>query len=173
MANSAADQESNTSASKSLDALLCFDANLPKLDSCKPNCSSRASILCPHRFKPNVQIEFCNSKKFSGWSDLRIFTHFLGYILDNVAKQSAAPGRCIFIILTKDRNFIEDIKKEWRKTDYGKYFNLVFSGNSISWNGIVVFVQQVDCPNYGNKRTDDLKCIFFKINNFLRRTEEA
>lgn len=80
------------------------------------------------------------------------------------------PSECLFMILTKDRNFIEDVKKEWEETKAGTYLSLVFSGNFISCGGLVIFIQQVDCPSCGNCRVDDLKCVFSKVNDFLTRT---
>lgn len=123
--------------------------------------------LCIHRFNHKVQVENYDSKRFHGWSDLEMFTYFLGQIFINIAKGTAIPDDCVFMILTKDRNFIDDVKKEWEGKKALTYLPLIFSGNFISCGGLVVFIQQIDCPNYGNKRADDLRCAFSKVNNFL------
>ncbi len=146
---------------------MCFDANLPGLERCKLNCESDKSTHCIHRFKHKVEVENYDSKRFSGWSDLRIFTYFLGHILLSIAKGIVLPGDCVFMILTKDRNFIDDVKKEWEEKKAETYLPLVFSGNFISCYGLVVFIQQIDCHNYGNSRSDDLRCVFKKVNDFL------
>ena len=159
--------------SDTFDALLCFDANLPKLGKCEDNCGCKKSILCIHRFNSKVQVEHCNTKAFGGWSDLSIFTHFLGCIIAGIARSSINPGRYVFIILTKDRNFIYDVKKEWEKTDADARLDLVFSGNSISCGGLIVFIQQIDCPNYGHSKADDLRCAFYKVNSFLSENSKA
>lgn len=149
------------------DVLVCFDANLPKIEKCQPNCETKRSISCIHRFDRKVLVEHCNTKKFQGWSDLCIFMYFLGRIFESIAEGLVTPSS-VFIILTKDRNFIDDVKNDWEKTKrLGSRLQLQFLGNSISCGGLVVFVQQIDCPNYGNTRKDDLKCAFYKVNNFL------
>ena len=157
---------------KTVDAFICFDANLPKLPTCKQNCGMKQSILCVHRFDHKVQVEHCNTKRFQGWSDLRIFTYFLGRVLESIAERSVTPDS-IFIILTKDRDFIEDIRREWEEANAGTRLDLVFSGNYISSGGLIVFICQIDCPNYGHNRADDLKCALYKVNNFLSKKDEA
>ncbi|MBI4158170.1 MAG: hypothetical protein HY505_00915 [Candidatus Yanofskybacteria bacterium] len=132
----------------------------------------KQSILCVHRFDHKVQVEHCNTRRFQGWSDLRIFTYFLGRVLESIAEGSVTPDS-IFIILTKDRDFIEDIRREWEEADAGARLDLEFSGNYISNGGLVVFICQIDCPNYGHGRADDLKCAFYKVNNFLSQTDKA
>ncbi len=126
-------------------------------------------MLCIHRFNPKVQVANYNTKKFTGWSDLRIFTYFLGHIFASIAEGTVMPNECVFMILTKDRNFIDDIKNEWEKAKAQTYLDLVFSGNSISCSGLIIFIQQIDCPNYGNRRADDLKCAFSKVNDFFTK----
>jgi len=124
-------------------------------------------VLCVHRFKDKVGVENFDPQRFPGWSDLQVLIHFLGHILINIAKGVADPGKCVFMILTKDRNFIDDVKQEWEIKKVGKYLPLVFSGDNISCNGLVVVIQQIDCRIYGNKRDGDLKCAFKKVNDFL------
>ncbi len=150
-----------------------FDANLPGLERCKPDCESDKNTLCIHGFHHKVQTEHYDSKRFSGWSDIRVFTHFLGHILFSIAKGTVIPDDCVFIILTKDRNFIDDVKKEWEEKKAETYLPLVFSGNFISCGGLVVFIQQIDCPSCGHKRADDLKCAFNKVNDFFTKNQRA
>lgn len=151
---------------------MCFDANLPGLEKCKLNCEFAKGRLCVHRFNHKVQIESFDSKRFPGWSDLDVLTYFLGRIFVDIAKRIIIPNDCIFMMLTKDRNFIDDIKKEWEEKKAWRYLPITFSGNFISCGGLAVFIQQVDCPNYGNNRADDLRCIFRKVNDFLLKTKE-
>ena len=158
---------------EALDAFLCFDANLPRLERCEHNCDRKKSVLCIHRFEPKVQIEYCNSQSFSGWSDLRILTYFLGCLVDNIAKGAISPGRCVFMILTKDRNFIDDVKVEWKRADPNARLDLKFSGNFISCGGLVVLVQQIDCRNYGTNKASDRKCAFHKVNEFLSKKSKV
>ena len=158
-------------------AYICFDANLPTLERCQENCQNKEGVLCLHRFNTKVEVEYCNTKKFQktmgadkGWSDLRIFLYFLGNILIKIAEGRVDPDKCAFIILTRDQDFIEDIKSEVDalKKHSRFWYNLDFSGSSISWNNIDIFIVRVDCQNYGHGRTEDLKCSFLKVNQFLK-----
>jgi len=164
---------------QTIEAFLCFDANLPGLERCKPHCESAEGTLCIHRFKHKVRVEYCNTKRFQswsgfgkGWSDLSIFIHFLGCIFEGLAEGSVASD-CIFMILTKDHNFIDDVRKEWREKRAESYLPLVFSGNFISCGGLVVFVQQIDCLSYGSKRADNLNCAFEKVNDFFIQNQRV
>lgn len=154
-------------SSETVRALLCFDANLPKLDKCKPDCEHRNGILCIHRFDHKVQVERYNTKKFEEWSDLRILTYCLRDILSGIAENKIVPDKCFFIILTRDRNFVEDVRKEWEESDLGHKIKLTFFDNLISCMNFTIIIQQIACSNYGHSRTDSLKCIFQTVNNFL------
>lgn len=148
---------------------MCFDANLPTLDHCKIKCDDDESVLCIHRFNDRVGVESFDPQRFPGWSDLQVLTHFMGHILMNIAKGVADPNSCVFIILTKDRNFIDDVREEYESKKAGTYLPLIFSGNSITFGGIIVIIQQIDCRIYGNRRKGDLKCVFKKTNDFLSK----
>lgn len=115
-------------------------------------------------------MEHCNTKKFQGWSDLRVFLFFVSRIMNGIAEGKIDPDKCTFIILTKDRDFIEDVREDLAKMKRTKnfWFDLDYSGNSISFNNLDIFILQIDCPNYGHGRADDLKCSFFKVNEFLK-----
>ncbi len=146
----------------SVDLFLCFDANLPKLERCESGCEIKESVLCIHRFETRVEILNIVSSSFGGWSDPRVVTYFLGEIMIGIAEKKFDPKKCVFMILTKDRNFIDDVKRGASAVP-----KLVSSGNSISCGGITIFVRQIDCPNYGNKKKDDLRCAFEIVNDFF------
>ena len=156
------------------DAVLYFDANLPKLKRCKENCESREGILCVHRFNSRVCVEYYNAKRFNKtkkgakWTDFKVITHIISDILAKIAEDTISPTHCAFIILTRDRNFIEDVKIGWQESKGGRYLDLEFSGNSIVFGDIIIFVQQIDCPGYGHSRSDSLRCAFEKVNDFLK-----
>ena len=150
-----------------VDVFLCFDANLAKLERCKDDCETRETILCIHRFEPRVNILNISSSKFRGWSDPRVLTYFLGEIMIGIAEKRFDPKKSIFMILTKDRNFIEDVRRSMAAIP-----NLIFANNYISCGGIIIFIQQINCPNYGSKRTDDLECAFKKVNEFFNNVAD-
>jgi len=149
-----------------VDTCLCFDANLPKMDSCGRNCENDSSILCEHRFNFKAKITYCNGRRFSGVSDLNILYYFLDYIRDGINDGSVARD-AMFVILTKDTDFLKDAELEWsRKTGD---MELVFNKESVECGEIVIFTHLVNCKNYGTKGRDDLKCIVYRMNKSKRR----
>ena len=129
--------------------------------------------MCIHRFDHRVQVVNYDPQRFPKWSDLQIVTHFFGHILKCIAKGIVAPNDCVFIILTKDRNFIEDVREEWEKKKVGARLPLIFSGNFISFGGLIVFVQQIDCINYGSRRRGNLSSAFNGVNDFFVQNQRA
>ena len=148
-----------------VDLFLCFDANLAKLERCKSSCETNENILCVHRFEPRVQILGISSSRFRGWSDPRVLTYFLAQIMTGIAEKIIDPRQCVFMILTKDRNFIDDVRRGAAPIP-----SFTFSADSISCGGITIFIKQVNHPNYGSKKKDDLKCIFEIVNNFFNES---
>lgn len=154
--------------------ILFFDANLGKLERCDGDCDS-SSRLCVHRFDHQVSVEYCNTSKFHGWSDFRVITHCFGRVIESLAEHTVSP-RSSFVFLTKDRNFIEDVKTEWRRQRNTVFENGRISlefppdqPNRIQLGEVFIDIVQVDCTCYGHRKADDLKCIFKKVNSLLTR----
>lgn len=148
------------------DTCLCFDANLPKMDTCGRNCGNNTLILCCHRFNFKVKITYCNGRRFSGVSDLSILYYFLDYIRDEIDAGSVRKD-ALFIILTKDANFLKDAEAEWsRKTGLGEP---IFNSDHVICGDLVVFTYIVNCKNYGTRDRDDLKYLIYKMNKLKKR----
>ena len=73
----------------------------------------------------------------------------------------------LFVILTKDTDFLKDAEAEWLRKIGGE--ELVFTKDSVKWGDIVIFAHLVNCKNYGTKGRDDLKCIVYRMNKSKRR----
>ena len=112
-------------------------------------------------------MEHCNAEKFRGWSDLRILTYFLGRILESIAEGSATLNS-VFLIVTRDRNFIDDVQKEWVRTS--RHFGtLKFDNNTVSLGDLVIFVECINSVPYVTRR-DYLKRAFLQVNEFLNKS---
>lgn len=149
------------------DACLCFDANLPKMCRCTRNCDKDKQILCPHRFNFNAEIIYCNGKKFEGWQDARILNYFLNHLRRGIKNGSINPGS-IFIILTKDSDFLKDAELEWRMHgDPGE--NPRFYINRVEFGDIRIGVETINCRNYGDTGRDNLECVIHKMNKLFRQ----
>ena len=155
---------------ESVDAILCFDANLPKMEKCTGDCKTVKTVLCPHRFNFKSKITYCNTPRFYKWPDSEILLYFLDYVRDNI-KDGSALATTLFVILTKDVDFLKDAEYELRRDIRGN--NLDFSGNFVTCGDIVIFIKTIDCKNYGTKGRDNLGCAIYKMNNFFKKLTRA
>ena len=98
------------------------------MDSCGRNCESDGLVLCEHRFNFKAKVTYCNGRRFSGVSDLNILYYFLDYVRDGIGDGSVARD-ALFVILTKDNDFLKDAESEWLMKTGGE--DLVFNKDSV------------------------------------------
>lgn len=148
------------------DAVIGFDANLPKMENCGRGCKEIKTILCPHRFCFKSKIIYYSKPKFQCWSDSAILLHFLRTIQDNLNAGSIS-SRSLFIIVTRDSTFLKTAKDELGAKI--KDLKIDFYDNYIVYGGFVIFVRLVDCKNYGTGRNHDRQCIIRTVNAFFKK----
>ncbi|OGN01100.1 MAG: hypothetical protein A3B91_00790 [Candidatus Yanofskybacteria bacterium RIFCSPHIGHO2_02_FULL_41_29] len=151
---------------ETVDAILCFDANLPKMHTCSDKCEGNYLILCRHRFNFNAKILYCNTPQFYKWPDSEILLYFLDYIKNGIS-DGLIPVHAIFTILTKDTDFLRDAESELGRKAKGN--GIDFLNSSIVNGDLVIYIKQVDCKNYGSKGNDNLKCAIYKMNKFFKK----
>lgn len=150
----------------SIDAVLCFDANLPNMYACSERCSKNPLVLCRHRFNFNADIKYYNTNQFRGWSDSKILLHALDHVRNDIQKGSLSQD-VVVAILTKDIDFLKDAKMELGKDVQGN--GLDFFDNYVICGDITIHVKLLDCKNYGTKKLDNLKCAIYKMNKFFKK----
>ncbi len=152
--------------SKTLDAVLFLDACMPRIEKCKSGCQSNESVLCRHRFNFNVKILHTTRYiDFLCFYDFQIVLHCLFLI-----QKSATFRRLVesgnFIIVTKDRKFLEDARKMWlARSNKKTHPKLDFGPDSISWGKYKIMVKLIRCKNYGTDKDDDLRCLIREMNS--------
>ena len=151
-----------------VDAVVFFDANMPKIHSCSANCRIKKTELCRHRFNFNAKIihptEYINFLRFY---DFQIILHCLYLIKKNVRyKYLAENGR--FIIITKDRAFLRDAEDAWlRKRKSKTKPTLEFGKNFVACGSVKIAVKIINCKNYGTNGSHDLSCAIDELNKIL------
>jgi len=98
-------------------ALILLDANMPPMDDCDGDCIDEGSHLCMHRFGCPVEIIKCDSSGlFRGVPDSDVVLYFIHLIISKADTFLLEPDvKSLFIILTRDKDFIEDAQKEWKE----------------------------------------------------------
>ena len=158
-----------------VDAVLCFDANLPKMQDCSDRWEKNLLVLCKHRFNFNARIKYYNTRQFQnyrntkkGWPDSKILLHVLDHVKSCIRKGSLSPNTVV-TILTKDIDFLIDAEMELSWNVRGN--DLVFSNNFVTCGDIVIFVQLLNCKNYGTSGPDVLKCAIYRMNEFFKKRQ--
>ena len=91
------------------DVVIFFDANMPRMAVCKDGCETNRNILCKHRF--NFMGLMANRGNLTGLSDWEVVQRFFDLIDAN--NWSARKPKPLFVIVTKDHNFIDDLKIDY------------------------------------------------------------
>ena len=145
------------------DGFLCFDANMAKLRDCTGNCEIDERVLCIHRFEPKVRVIRIAKKNQQGWSDHKVLQYFISEILKEISQGTFDLRKCFFMIITKDQDFIEDVKRDLEE-ESSEIKSITFLEDSIICDGITILVSSVN----GVDRTHDLQYVSTKVNKFFR-----
>ena len=150
------------------------------MNPCHPSCKNNELTLCRHRFNFNADILYCNNKKFryydsklkrfKGWQDARILNYFLNYVRGKLDTRLVSKS-IIAVIITKDKDFIEDAKIEWRLHGNPNE-NPVFGKNIVRFGQLSIFIQTVDCRQYGDTGNDNLRCAIYKTNRLFSKMKD-
>ena len=151
------------STTESVDAVLFFDANMPKMDACSANCKNKSLVFCKHRFDFNACL-VNHSIDLCGLNDYNVTRFFLDLIKKN--DQWNRKPRPIFVLITKDHNFIEDVRPDYldelKKGTAG--IKLSFTKNSIKCGVLKLRVIIIEHKPYGDNRNSDFRLMIEKLN---------
>lgn len=148
-----------------VDAVVFFDANMPKMHKCDTSCKARKTQLCRHHFNFNAKVMYPSDYiGFLRFYDFQIILHCLYLIKRNARyKYLADNGR--FIIVTKDRTFLRDAEDVWFKKLKPKTKpKLEFGRDFVSCGSWKIIVKLINCKNYGTNGDHDLLCVIDELN---------
>lgn len=170
-----------------VDVVLGLDANLPKMDTCHEGCCCNPLSFCKHRFNFTVFIRRYNTKSLQKLKDSKIVLDFFTFI-EGMIEKKLASFQTLFVIVTKDKDFLLDAEKEFNEDR--ESFGFIFSSNHIRRKEIKVYVMNVN-PERLQKRKKrnrkwkvhnqkkqirarknvirDLRRIIFKMNKLFRQ----
>lgn len=145
------------------DVVVFFDANMPKMDACSANCKNISLVFCKHKFGFNACL-VNHSRDICGFNDFNVARFFLDLIGKN--DQWNRKPRPVFILITKDHNFVEDVKPDYldelKKGTAG--IKLSFTGNIIKRDSLELKVVIIEHKPYGDNRNSDLRLMIEKLN---------
>lgn len=160
--------------------VLFFDANMPKMATCRTSCVSDPAVLCVHRF--NFPVRIIDRGNLSGLNDLEVTELFLRLISEKEKMQTTRP---LFVLATKDKDFIDDVQSAYRPDDDVAGARLVFKPDSIQSDcGDSKFLGSIICKNFdqeleimvlkigqkpqGSFRDDNIKNMISCLNEFWK-----
>lgn len=152
-----------------VDAVLFFDACMPKISRCRDDCQNNKKIFCRHRFNFKTKIFHTNDyMDFTRFYDFQVILHCFYLIRNNKScLRLAEKGR--FFLITKDRTFLRDAEKEWKDRIKAKTQpKLSFNPKSVSCGQYVIKIIEVDCKNFGTDKHDDVECVVEEVNKQIR-----
>lgn len=147
--------------------VVLFDACAPKMEECiLGRCESDSTILCKHRFKFNFYVlngihgqSYLSSVMLL---DYQVILHFLYFIFQ---KRVPGPKNSKFVIVTKDKKFLQSAQKEWQEKAKKKTRpHLSFGSNFVRNGKTVIYVECIESKAYGLDRYDDRMAIIEHLN---------
>ena len=167
MANSVTDKENTPRV------VILFDACASKMGECiSGQCESDTSVLCTHRFNFNFYVlngihgqSYLSSVQLF---DFQVILHFLYFIAQNRVPR---PKNSKFVIITKDKKFLQSAEKEWRakKKKHTKP-KLTFGPNFVRNGKILIYVKCIESKAYGSDRYDDRAAVIDQLNRQFGQT---
>lgn len=155
------------------DVVIFFDANMPKMDACSANCQTKELVLCRHKFDFNACLVTAGHDIY-GLSDFHVVRYFLNLIrAGDWNKDGRSP---LFIIMTKDRNFIQDVKLDYfdELEDNTADIILSFAGRGlISCDGCTIRVVTVSHKPYGASKKQDLHNAIESMNRIWSKVKTS
>ena len=97
-------------------------------------------------------------------TDLQVVLYLFYLLFYNENIKPNITKECPVVIVTKDRNFLEDAKKEHVNRRNMRKLRLRFTKDTVTLNGITIHVQNIDCKNYGTDSFHDLRCTIDHVN---------
>ncbi|MDP3954316.1 MAG: hypothetical protein Q8Q06_02775 [bacterium] len=153
--------------------VVLFDENMPHIKACRrPKDCNNPKYLCRHRLNFNSHIFYISKTERrelheAGLEDLGVVNLFLTKILkNNLCWPEVSIDNQVFVIVTKDSKFIRSARGHWidLKKDSALKHDLEFGDGFISNHDITIFIQKIECKQYGNDKGDNLKCMIEKLN---------
>lgn len=156
-----------TDSENSSRTVILFDACAPKMEECvSGRCENDPAILCKHRFKFDFYIlngihgqNYLSSVMLF---DFQVILHFLYFIFQN---RVPGPKNSKYVIVTKDKKFIQSAQKEWQQKAKKKTRPRLNFGSNFVRNGkMVICVECIESKTYGSNRYDDRAAIIEQLN---------
>ncbi len=164
---------------ETVDAVVFFDVNMPKMHGCSSNCRNRSRdenlILCKHRLKFSAHLLHLG-RLVEGYNDFRVVEACFNWL--KKYGQKDFPGATFFAISTKDVNFLEkDVMPHYFDAVQDKTtdLRLVFGKDWVYYaaEDQKIFIVTVNCKNYGTRSHHDLRCVIFKLNELWERERQT
>lgn len=146
----------------SVDVVVFFDANMPKLDECDEDCIIEQPKLCIHRFLFQAYV-VPRGNSLEGLDDFEVLQYCFK-LIEKTKNWQNRNRKPLFVLITRDHNFLKkDAPEAYREASLKQKnkLNLTFHDNCVSdgkYNIRVLFI------NPKLNRTNNLHATIDKLN---------
>ncbi|MEK7151534.1 MAG: hypothetical protein AAB784_02390 [Patescibacteria group bacterium] len=157
-----------------VDVVVFFDANMPRMPLCSQGCAEDEDSLCAHRF--NFVSHVFNRGNLTSLNDWQVIKRFLDLINKNSGFVKKTDT--LFVLVTQDHNFIEDVKFDYfddlqrGETDCVLKFDKDFIMRIEPEPPLKIKVLTINHRFCGGNRETDLRSAIDLLNNFWKSESE-
>lgn len=151
-----------------VEAVIFLDANMPNMDQCNGRCVGKELVFCKHKLV--FLAEFVHpGRALDNLNDFLVLEHFFKLIRDHDDWLNTYQ-KPVFILLTKDHDFLKDAEYAYGKVAKIRKREPVFNidSNSVCDGEIEIIIKLINCKNYGSDRYDNLRCAIQVLNDFWK-----
>lgn len=149
-----------------VEVVVFLDANMPNVDKCNGKCAGKGLVFCKHKFIFSTEV-IHPGKALDKLNDFLVLEYFLKLIRSH-DDWCNADQKPIFVLLTKDVNFLEDAERAYKKVAKRRKGKPLFNtdSNFVCDGELEIIIKLISCKNYGSNRYDNLRCAIQILNDF-------
>ena len=125
-------------------------------------------VFCKHKFYFSTEIVH-PGKALNRLNDFQVLELFFKLIRDR-NDWFNVDQKPVFILLTKDHDFLEDAERAYRRVARSRGSEPIFDKdlNSVYDGEIEIIIKLINCKNYGSDRFDNIRCAIQILNDFWK-----
>ncbi len=149
-----------------VEAVIFLDANMPNMDNCNGQCAGKELVFCKHKFIFSTEV-IHPGKALDNLNDFFVLEYFFKLIRSH-NDWCDAIQKPIFILLTKDIDFLKDAERAYKKVVKKRSGVPIFNTDSVCDGELKIIVKLISCKNYGSNRYDNIRCAIQILNDFWK-----
>ena len=155
------------------EVVVFLDANMPNLDQCNGKCAGKELVFCKHKFIFSAEVVH-SGRALDNLDDFQVLECFFKLIRSRDNWRDAVQ-KPIFILVTKDLDFLKDARRAYQKVAKKRNGKPIFnsSSNYVCDGELKVIIKLINCKNYGTNRQNDFRCTIKILNDFWKDRQDS